>query len=266
MLALNRMEAMNSLTSSSRTILVTGAAGVVGSILLPHLARIGHVLALDVKTPDSIPSGVEWVDGSVADEELVTDLVRECRFVIHLARDDPSSWHSLATVDINGTRNVFSAAAKSAADMRVVYASSLHPVGGIERDHLADRLSETDEQEVFGPLRPDSEYAVAKAFGEAYGRFVAETSDVGVSCLRIGTVRAVDDPNRYLDEEGFRHIPGGRDGVARRLTSTWLHHDDLRTVVTDEMQAADRFRIRFAVSDHGFWPDSIHVWNPGHGG
>ena len=45
-------------------------------------------------------------------------------------------------------------------------------------------------------LRPDSLYGVSKVYGEALGRMYMERYGLRVFCLRIGAVRAHDDPTR----------------------------------------------------------------------
>ena len=244
-------------------VLVTGAGGTIGTVLLPRLAEVAEVTTLDVTPLATAEHSVRHVEGSIEDVDLLREFSQKTTHVIHLARDDPASWDALLNVDISGTRNVFAVAAESGVQ-RVIFASSTHPVGGLERDLLRGISEDIKEQHAFGELRPDSEYGVAKAFGEAYGRFVAEHTSLAVSCLRIGTMRPVDEPERYADEAGFSYIPGGREGVLRRLRATWLYHDDLWRIVQEELAASDKFRVRFGVSESPgrFWPLEVRCWNP----
>jgi nucleoside-diphosphate-sugar epimerase len=183
---------------------------------------------------------------------------------IHLASGMHRGWDGLLPVDILGTRELLRAAA-AAGLKRVVIASSNHVSGGLELDRFRSRVPPDGKAlGVTEPVRPDSEYGVAKAFAEAYGRFVAETTDLAVSCLRIGTVAPVDDPAAYRSTEQFSYIPGGPAAVERRLRATWLHHHDLVRVIREEIEATDRFRVRFAVSDNPgrFWSLDVYSWNP----
>jgi UDP-glucose 4-epimerase len=72
-------------------ILVTGAAGFIGSHVARHLVGEGHqVVSLDDLSGgfrDHVPAGVQFVEGSVADSQLVDRLFNEHRFeyVFHLA-------------------------------------------------------------------------------------------------------------------------------------------------------------------------------------
>ena len=73
------------------TVLVTGGAGFIGSHVVRHCLDMGYqVIVLDDLSggfEDHIPEGATFVKGSVADEQLVTDLFTEYSFdyVYHLA-------------------------------------------------------------------------------------------------------------------------------------------------------------------------------------
>jgi UDP-glucose 4-epimerase len=75
----------------SSQVLVTGAAGFIGSHVCRHLLQAGHrVIGLDDLSGgfrDYVPAGVEFVEGSVTDAALVNRLYAENQFehVFHLA-------------------------------------------------------------------------------------------------------------------------------------------------------------------------------------
>jgi UDP-glucose 4-epimerase len=78
--------------SSDRTALVTGAAGFIGSHLVRELQRAEglRIVALDDLSGgyrENIPEGVEFVEGSVTDWELIEELFSGHKFdyVYHLA-------------------------------------------------------------------------------------------------------------------------------------------------------------------------------------
>ena len=77
-------------------------------------------------------------------------------------------------------------------------------------------------------IRPDSLYGVSKAYGEALGRMYMERHGLRVFCLRIGAVRAHDDPTEPsanplidLDAEGRRN----------RLRAVWLSRRDCAELI-----------------------------------
>jgi UDP-glucose 4-epimerase len=75
----------------SSQVLVTGAAGFIGSHVCVHLLRQGHrVVGLDDLSGgfrDQVPDGVKFIEGSVTDTALVQQLFARHRFgyVFHLA-------------------------------------------------------------------------------------------------------------------------------------------------------------------------------------
>ena len=104
-------------------------------------------------------------------------------------------WEDVLHNNIVGTYNVFEAA-RQAGVSRVVFASSNHVIGMYELDG-APGLYETDDDRSYdhtAEQRPDSLYGVSKAYGEALGRMYMERYGLRVFCLRIGAVRAHDDP------------------------------------------------------------------------
>ncbi len=147
-------------------ILVTGAAGFIGSHLCRGLASAGH----EVVTLDDLSAGdrtvVRELDLNVADvrdPEAVLRSARGCDAILHhaalksVARSvaDPRSFDD---VNVRGTMNVLEAARHVGA--RVVFASSSSVYGDQERFPLSEDMD----------LRPRSPYAATKLAGEAYCR------------------------------------------------------------------------------------------------
>src|SRR6185437_10094327 len=75
----------------SSQVLVTGAAGFIGSHVARHLLKAGHkVVGLDDLSGgfrDYVPDGIKFIEGSVTDSALVKKLFAENKFdyVFHLA-------------------------------------------------------------------------------------------------------------------------------------------------------------------------------------
>jgi nucleoside-diphosphate-sugar epimerase len=257
------------LTQHGGDILITGAAGTIGGVLAPALSDHLLVTGLDVVDVGTASRGWQTIPGDVGDRELLRRYLQPGGAVVHLATGASGGWEGLLAVDLLGTKSVLDVAAL-VGTRRVILASTNHVVGGFELDYFRRGVApglgtvEADLVRPTDPIRPDSEYGAAKAFGEAYGRFIAETSETAVSCLRIGTVAPVDDPAAYAISPNFAHIPGGAEGVGRRLRATWLYHADLLRIVREELAASDQFRLRFAVSDNPgrFWSLETYRWNP----
>ena len=71
--------------------LVTGGAGYIGSHMVRALRRAGHDVAVvdDLSSGhrDALPNGVPFVQGSVADRDLMAEVLRERRIeaLLHFA-------------------------------------------------------------------------------------------------------------------------------------------------------------------------------------
>ena len=112
----------------------------------------------------------------------------------------------------------------------MVFASSNHTVGMYELDG-APALYDPDDERSYdhtAEIRPDSLYGVSKVYGEALGRMYMERHGLRVFCLRIGAVRAHDDPTEPnanplidLDAEGQRN----------RLRAVWLSQRDCAELI-----------------------------------
>jgi UDP-glucose 4-epimerase len=168
-----------------RRVLVTGGAGFVGSALVRRLIESGARVAVldDLFTGrrDAVPTGAEFIEGSVTDEPLVRDLVKRHTVVFHLAarniiastanpRDD------FAT-NIGGTLNVLLAARDSNVE-RVVYTSSASIYGN-------PRSIPINEDDRLVPLTP---YAVSKLAGEHYCLAFYESYGLPTAVVRYSNV------------------------------------------------------------------------------
>ncbi|MDQ0820751.1 nucleoside-diphosphate-sugar epimerase [Arthrobacter sp. V4I6] len=238
------------------TLLITGAAGTVGTIAAAALQGRFRLVSLDLKPPAE-PELFDVIIGSVADRDLVFSATARADHVLHLAGGAPKGWDGLLDAELGGTRNVIDGALESGC-VRVVLASSNHVSGWHELDQLAGAaLSQAAPSD---PLRPDGLYAASKAFVEALGRSAAECSGLPVSVLRIGTMRVVDDPRALAGSRAFRYI-GSPEQVVARMERTWLYHEDFRRILLEEFAAKETFRLRYAVSGtNSPWSTEILSW------
>lgn len=115
---------------SGRTVLVTGAAGCIGTALLRQLSRFqpGRIVSVDVARPVVPVDDHHPVD--IRDRDAVADAVTRERpdVVFHLAAQrDPGlaehAVHRTVTTNVFGTRNVLAACAGAGVG-RVVFAST----------------------------------------------------------------------------------------------------------------------------------------------
>lgn len=168
-----------------RRILVTGGAGFVGGALTRRLVEAGaRVTVLDdlfTGQAETIPTGAQFIQGSVTDRQLVDELVAANSLVFHLAarniiastanpRDDYET-------NIGGTLNILLAARKSKVD-RIVYTSSASVYG----NPRSIPINEDDQLVLLSP------YAVSKLGGENYCTAFYESYGLPTACVRYSNV------------------------------------------------------------------------------
>lgn len=244
--------------NTAKTILITGAAGVVGSIAADSLRKDFRLIALDLKMPSRPELYHEIHTGNLNDPDLVMAAASEADYILHLSGGVSSGWPGLLDSEISGTRNVLNAALAQQT-RRVIMASSNHVTGWHELDQIAGR---TDRKyEWTDPIRPDGLYGASKAFVEALGRSAAEYAGLPVSVLRIGTMRLEDSPNQLRNDPSFKFV-GTPDDVVARMNRTWLYHEDFDKILREELRADETFRLRFAVSgEESPWTTEVLSWS-----
>lgn len=205
-------------------LLITGAAGGVGTLLRPRLARPDRTLRLlDVAPVPDTGDGAERVTASVTDLSAMESACADVDAVLHLGGlSTEHPWDQILPANIDGTYKVFEAARRAGVP-RVVFASTNHTVGFHPRDgrQAPDYLFP----------RPDTFYGVSKVAGEALGSLYHDRYGMDVVCLRIGGCFA-----RPLDT---------------RMLETWLSPDDAARLVEASLAApGPLFTVVWGVSNN----------------
>lgn len=111
------------------TVLVTGAAGLIGGWIIDHLVTNGFkVIATDLASGESGPS-VEWISGDICNGRFVAELFEKCApaGVIHCASMLLFSCEAIpekaVEVNVGGTRNILEAAVRTRSE-RFIYLST----------------------------------------------------------------------------------------------------------------------------------------------
>src|SRR6266849_230195 len=162
-----------------KKILITGAAGDVGSHLRRELAGRYELRLSDIRPLKNLASGEEFIRGDCANLRDMLRVTKGVDAVVHLGGFSvEGSWEVILRANIIGTYNAFEAARRNGA-RRIVFATSNHAVGFYRRDETIDHRAAP---------KPDSRYGVSKAFGEALGSLYADKYGMEVVCMRIGNV------------------------------------------------------------------------------
>jgi nucleoside-diphosphate-sugar epimerase len=208
--------------------LVTGGAGFIGSHIAGAMSAAGARVRIidDLSTGhrenlDEIGGDVDFVQGSVADEQLLAKALENVELIFHEAAipsvprsvEAPRNTH-IASVD--GTFALL-LAAKEAGVKRVVYAASSSAYGDQPTLPKVEQMAPD-------PLSP---YAVAKLVGEYYCRVF--TRVYGLETVSL----------RYFNVFGPRQDPGSQySGVVSRFISALLN-DERPVIFGDGEQSRD---------------------------
>jgi len=212
-------------TQARKRVLITGAAGRIGSSLAEQLKdRYDLRLHYHHTIPEQ-PPVEDRVVADVSKYDEIAPALEGIDAVVHMAADPGTRapWESVHERNIVGTYNVFEAA-RRAGTRKIVFASTNHVMGMYDRDHQWPIYAAQ-------PVRPDSLYGVSKAFGEVLGRYYADQYGLSVICLRIGWF-----------------LPKPRDAIGRWM---WLSPRDAAQVTWRAIESELNFGVFYAISANG---------------
>jgi UDP-glucose 4-epimerase len=211
---------------TSRTVLVTGGAGFIGSHVCEAYRDAGwRVIALDDLSSgrrENVPDGVELVEMDIRSDDLPGLMKdRQVELVNHHAaqidvRISVARPRHDASINVDGWLNVLQSAHEAGVS-RVVYVSSGGVVYG-EPDQIP--TGET------APKAPISPYGVSKLAGEHYLFFYRQVHGLEGVTLR------------YSNVYGPRQDPHGEAGVVALFSRRLLEGENLR-VFGDGEQTRD---------------------------
>jgi uronate dehydrogenase len=222
---LNVQEESGSVAPTRRKrVLVTGAAGRIGSYFAEHSSRKYELRLMDRDfgaSRQKMSGYGELVEGSLNDLSFLKKSCEGVDTMVHLAgKANPAAvWQDLLQDNIVGTYHAL-VAARSAGVRRVIYASSIHAVSG----YAPDVQVKTHE-----PVNPGDLYGVTKCFGEALCRYLAEQEGMSVIALRIGAFQTLE---KAREKESLPYI------------DSFLSQRDLNQLIC---RAIDVEKVRFAI-------------------
>lgn len=141
-------------------ILITGAAGFIGSRLAEALTGHGHTVTgidnLSTGRADNLPADFDLVEGDIRAYVPISawDVIYHCAASYH----DRSAWETDTSTNVLGTINVVREAQRAGA--RLVYFQT----------SLCYGLDPASPVRITAPLDPRGSYAISKTAGEAYIR------------------------------------------------------------------------------------------------
>jgi len=246
----------------SKTILLTGAAGFIGSNVLRHLfhAHPEHrFIVLDALTyagnQKNIPAEIrdsgrfEFWHGDITNPYIVNELVSRSNFVVHLAAethvarsifDNTKFFHT----DVIGTQTLVNALLTNASVERFIHISTSEVYG----------TSVSDPMDENHPLNPMSPYAGAKAGADRLVHSYWSFADLPIVILRPFNNYG---PAQHLEKMIPRFVTSALkdetltihgDGSAMR---DWLYVADHYDAIDRALHLEDFSRIRHQVINIG---------------
>ncbi|PBC81729.1 MULTISPECIES: NAD(P)-dependent oxidoreductase [unclassified Streptomyces] len=169
--------------TAPRTVLLTGAAGGLGTLMRELLPPYGYRLRLFDRRPvDTTVGEPDAITAELADTEALREAVRGVDAVIHLAGISlEAGFEQILRANIEGTYRLYEAA-REAGIRRIVFASSNHAVGFTPRP-----TDGSGAIPVGTPRRPDTYYGLSKGFGEDLASLYWDLHDIETVSVRIGS-------------------------------------------------------------------------------
>jgi UDP-glucose 4-epimerase len=228
------------------TVAVTGPTGEIGKPFIRELERsrdVTRIIGMARRPFD--PSSMGWAkteyrQGDVLDEQAVEALVAEADVVVHLAFIVLSASDRTRDINLEGSRNVFAAAARASKVKRLVYTSSVAAYGF----HDENELPLTEDTPARGSR--DFPYSAQKAELEQVLSQATDGSGLELYVFRPCIV-AGPDARMLVDAIPYVQLGEKLPGVVRRLFDTvpvlkpvipdpgvpfqLVHHDDVATAL-----------------------------------
>jgi uronate dehydrogenase len=213
-------------------VLLTGAAGLLGSVLRKRLApQVTRLRSADIAPMTNPAPNEEFVNVDLGDVSQASRLVDGIDAIVHfggLAKE--ASFEAISRVNIVGLQALYEAS-RVAGVRRVVFASSVHAIGFYSQNAVIDAAA---------PTRPDSNYGLAKVFGENLAQLFWDKHGLETVSIRIGSCEPKPSNRRHL--------------------LTWLSFDDMCQLVELSLSAPRvEHTIIYGASDNAasFWDNRL---------
>ena len=220
-----------------KTILMTGAAGRIGTFLRPELAGKYRLRLSDINPIRDLRPGETFMRADISKFSDMLKITRGVDAVVHFGgQSGEHDWDHVLSANIIGFYNALEAARRNGVK-RFLVATSNHAVGFY-------RCDQTIDDRVYP--KPDSRYGVSKVFNEALASLYADRYGMQMFCMRIGNVN---------------HAP-----IDRRRLAIWISGRDMAQLVTIGIEKPNlRFEIVYGISDNArAWFDNANAHRLGY--
>ena len=220
-----------------KTILITGAAGDVGTHLRRELAGKYVLKVSDLRSLKKINRAEKFVRADISKFSDALRITKGVDAVVHLGGYSVEGpWDGILNANIIGCYNVFEAARRNGVK-RILFPTSNHATGYYRRD-------DTIDHRVYP--KPDSRYGVSKVFNEALASLYADRYGMEIFCMRIGNVN--------------------RAPIDRRRLAIWISGRDMAQLVTIGIEKPDlHFEIVYGISGNArAWFDNANAYRLGY--
>ena len=186
-----------------KTILITGAAGRIGSFMRAELSGKYQLRLSDIQPVKKLQPGETFVRADIANMKHALRITKGVDAVVHFGgQSGEHTWEQILNANIIGFRNTLEAARVNGVK-RFLVATSNHAVGFYP-------VTQTVDHRVY--IKPDSRYGVSKVFNEALASLYADRYGMEMFCMRIGNVNS--------------------EPIDRRRLAIWISPRDMAQLVT----------------------------------
>lgn len=220
-----------------KTILMTGAAGRIGSFMRAELAGKYKLRLSDIVPIRDLLPGETFMRADLAKLSDMLRVTKGVDAVVHFGgQSGEHDWEHIRSANIDGFYNALEAARRNGVK-RFLVATSNHAVGFY-------RCDQTIDHRVYP--KPDSRYGVSKVLNEALASLYADRYGMQMFCMRIGNVNRVP--------------------IDRRRLAIWISPRDMAQLVTIGIELPElHFEIVYGVSDNArSWYDNANAHRLGY--
>lgn len=187
---------------AQRSVLLTGATGLVGKAALPFLREAGfevHALTRGGRGPET---GINWINGDILDEKRVADIVAQIKpkFLLHFAWFVTGYFDSRANEDlVRGSLSMLRHFSEQGGK-RAVFAGSYKEYGSADAAFLSEET----------PVQPIDLYGKCKNELNQAARAYCAANGVGYAWGRIFSVFGKERDQRRLTPDIVNSLREGK--------------------------------------------------------